>query len=56
VIRGDGPPFGVLEVDDTQAGDFSENDISFLEALANTLGLALERDHADAAREALLAA
>lgn len=55
VIRGDGLPFGVLEVDDTEVGDFSEHDISFLEALANTLGLALERDRADAAREALLA-
>jgi two-component sensor histidine kinase len=55
VIRGEGPPFGVLEVDDTAPGLFSSADISFLEALANTLGLALERKRDIAERERLLA-
>lgn len=55
VIRGDGPPFGVLEVDDTGDGAFSADDVHFLEALANTLGLALERRRAAAERERLLA-
>ncbi len=55
VICGDtGPPFGVLEVDDTADGQYSEDDIHFLEALANTLGLSLERDRATAERERLL--
>lgn len=55
VISGDdGPPFGVLEVDDTADGIFSADDIHFLQALANTLGLALERDRATAERERLL--
>jgi two-component sensor histidine kinase len=55
VICGDtGPPFGVLEVDDTADGQYSEDDIHFLEALANTLGLTLERDRATAERERLL--
>ncbi len=55
VVRGDGPPFGVLEVDDTTDGAFSADDVHFLEALANTLGLALERGRAGAERERLLA-
>lgn len=55
VICGDaGPPFGVLEVDDTADGHYSEDDIHFLEALANTLGLALERERATTERERLL--
>lgn len=55
VISGDeGPPFGVLEVDDTADGIFSADDIHFLQALANTLGLALERDRASEERERLL--
>jgi omega-6 fatty acid desaturase (delta-12 desaturase) len=54
VVRGDGPPFGVLEVDDTADGAFSADDVHFLEALANTLGLALERGRVGAERERLL--
>jgi len=54
VIRGEGPAFGVLEVDDTAPGQFSEPDISFIESLANTLGLALERRREAEGREKLL--
>lgn len=54
VIRGDGPAFGVLEVDDTKDGEFSAHDVAFMEALANTLGLALERMRIAADRERLL--
>jgi len=42
-------------VDDTGDGAFSADDVHFLEALANTLGLALERGGRAAERERLLA-
>ncbi len=55
VISGEtGPPFGVLEVDDTTDGVFSDDDVYFLESLANTLGLALERDRVNTHRDRLL--
>jgi two-component sensor histidine kinase len=55
VISGEtGPPFGILEVDDTADGVFSDDDVYFLESLANTLGLALERDRVNADRDRLL--
>lgn len=55
VISGEtGPPFGILEVDDTADGVFSDDDIYYLESLANTLGLALERDRLNADRDRLL--
>jgi two-component sensor histidine kinase len=55
VISGEtGPPFGILEVDDTEDGAFSDDDVYFLEAIANTLGLALERDRLSSDRERLL--
>lgn len=44
VIRGEAEPFGVLEVDSRDDGDFTARDVNFLQALANTLGLALDRD------------
>lgn len=52
VVRGDGEPFGVLEADSRDAGAFSPQDIHFLQALANTLGLAIdkERSRAEIAR------
>jgi len=43
ILQGDGAPFGVLEVDSTSEGDFSEHDITFLEGAANILGMAIER-------------
>ena len=36
-------PFGVLEVDSQEEGDFNELDIAFLQSFANTLAIALER-------------
>lgn len=47
LIRGEGgaPPFGVLEVDSRDPGEeFSEHDVDFLQALANVVGLAIDRD------------
>ena len=42
ILQGDGAPFGVLEVDSTSEGEFSEQDISFLQGAANILGMAIE--------------
>ncbi len=50
IIRVDGKPFGVLEADSREKAPFSEDDISFLRASANLLGVAIER----ATREAEL--
>lgn len=43
ILQGDGAPFGVLEVDARAGGDFSEQDLSFLQGAANILGMAIER-------------
>lgn len=48
IIRGDGEPFGVLEVDSPRPGSFSEEDISFMQASANLLGVAIERGRREA--------
>jgi len=55
VVSGEGKPFGVLEADSRDPGEFSEQDIAFLQSLANTLGLAIDRERERAAREVLLA-
>jgi two-component system, sensor histidine kinase PdtaS len=54
VVRGEGEPFGVLEADRRDPGEFSGQDIGFLQCLANTLGLAIDRERERAAREVLL--
>jgi len=54
VIGGEGVPFGVLEVDDSSPGQYDGADISFLAALANSLGLALELARDTAERDRLL--
>ena len=47
-------PFGVLEVDSADAGDFDVADADFLAGFAGLLGIAIERQHSDAdLREAL---
>jgi two-component sensor histidine kinase len=46
VIRGDGDPYGILEADSRDPGAFSPHDVSFMQALANTLGLAIEKEKA----------
>jgi two-component sensor histidine kinase len=43
ILKGDGAPFGVLEVDSRSHVDFSENDLAFLQGAANILGMAIER-------------
>jgi len=55
VIAGDGPPFGVLEADSRDPGDFHADDVAFLQALAHTLGHALDRDRDRMRLQALLA-
>lgn len=44
ILQGDGAPFGVLEVDARSEGDFSEQDVTFLQGAANILGMAIERE------------
>ncbi len=44
ILQGDGRAFGVLEVDSKSEGDFTENDIAFLQGAANILGMAIERE------------
>jgi two-component sensor histidine kinase len=43
LISGDETVFGVLEVDSTHRGEFNDADSSFLQAFANLLGVAIER-------------
>jgi two-component sensor histidine kinase len=54
VVRGQREPFGVLEVDSRDPGEFSQRDVVFMEALAGVLGLAVDREADMAHREALL--
>jgi len=48
ILDGQDPPFGVLEADSPTDGDFTERDLAFLEAVANLLGMAVQRHRADA--------
>ena len=48
ILQGDGSPYGVLEVDSRSEGEFSVNDISFLQGAANILGMAIERQRIEA--------
>jgi two-component sensor histidine kinase len=47
IIRGDGDPFGVLEVDSPSEGRFTEHDLAFMQGFANLLGVAIERQRAE---------
>ena len=47
ILQGDGEPYGVLEVDSRFEGEFSANDISFLQGAANILGMAIYRQKAE---------
>jgi two-component sensor histidine kinase len=47
ILQGDGEPYGVLEVDSRSDGEFSANDISFLQGAANILGMAIYRQRAE---------
>src|SRR6476661_2667429 len=48
ILQGDGSPFGVLEVDSTSEGEFSEHDRTFLQGAANILGMAIEQQRSGA--------
>ena len=54
IFQGDGEPFGVLEVDSRSEGEFSANDISFLQGAANILGMAIYRQRAERSLTAAL--
>src|SRR5262249_53574358 len=43
ILQGDDAPYGVLEVDSQSEGEFSEQDIAFLQGAANILGMAKPR-------------
>jgi two-component sensor histidine kinase len=43
ILQGDSSPYGVLEVDSRSEGEFSQNDIAFLQGAANILGMAIEQ-------------
>src|SRR3984957_1849917 len=43
ILQGDGAPYGVLEVDSRSEGEFTDDDIAFLQGAANILGMAIER-------------
>ncbi|MGA7323400.1 MAG: histidine kinase dimerization/phosphoacceptor domain -containing protein [Rhodomicrobium sp.] len=43
ILQGDDAPYGVLEADSRSEGEFTENDIAFLQGAANILGMAIER-------------
>ncbi|WP_187395133.1 sensor histidine kinase [Pigmentiphaga aceris] len=47
IIRGDTQRYGVLEADAPASQHLSARDIAFLETIANTIALALERDSAE---------
>jgi two-component sensor histidine kinase len=54
ILRGEGKPFGVLEVDSRSECEFSSHDIAFLQGAANLLGMALERERHERSLEAAL--
>jgi two-component sensor histidine kinase len=54
ILQGDGTPYGVLEVDSRSPGEFNEADITFLQAAANLLGMAIERQRHEASLQAAL--
>jgi PAS domain S-box-containing protein len=49
VIKGVDEPYGVLEVDSSHEDAFTERDIAFLQALANTIAAVLQRERDRAA-------
>jgi two-component system cell cycle sensor histidine kinase/response regulator CckA len=54
LIAGQGQPFGVLGAYTTRRRTFTQDDVNFLQAIANVLALASERRRADEARQASL--
>lgn len=54
ILRGDGRPFGVLEVDSQSEDEFVKHDLAFLQGAANVLGMAIERDRHERSLQAAL--
>jgi two-component sensor histidine kinase len=54
ILKGDGRPFGVLEVDSRSEDSFVEQDLAFLQGAANILGMAIERDRHERSLRAAL--
>ena len=54
ILQGDGAPYGILEVDSRLEGEFTEQDIAFLQGAANILGMAIERQRQDQGLKAAL--
>lgn len=54
IIQGEGTPFGVLEVDSRDPGEFSESDLPFLQGAGNIIGMAIERRRYEQQLRALL--
>ena len=54
ISTNDAKPFGVLEGDSTHRGEFGDHDVAFLQALANTLAVAVEAQRRQDGREQLL--
>lgn len=48
LVEADGRRYGVLEVDSTSDGKFDEDDLSFMQGFANLIGVAIERQRAEA--------
>ena len=51
VIHGPRGPYGILSAHATDPGRFREQDVSFVQTIANILAEAIERDHAEAETE-----
>jgi two-component sensor histidine kinase len=43
ILKGEGAPYGVLEVDSRSTGEFTVHDVAFLQGAANLIGMAIER-------------
>src|SRR4030095_12721388 len=56
IIQGHKQPYGVLGVHATECRMFSRDDVHFVQAVANVLAMAVERDRAEGDRAGLLAA
>jgi len=56
ILRGESMVFGVLEADSGDEGNFARDDIAFMQAAANLLGLAIERTRHDIELQKMLAA
>lgn len=54
ILQGERAPFGVLEVDSSNPGEFSVHDLAFLQGAANLLGIAIEQRQSEEQLKKLL--